>query len=260
MKEFTKSRELLEQISSAGQKAGFRRRLLGEISLTGETIPILALSKRKGMKAPRILISAGLHGDEPAGPHAILALLQEIATEWPELSSCHVEILPLINPTGFDRRQRENWQGIDLNRTFGSSSPPPEIRALMDDYRRRTVDLAVDLHEDVDTPGFYLYELSPSLDRSLGRAIINSLKDQGLPVNTSAIIEGLPASDGLILRTTRSIPRFFRNGAPQGLYMKKLGTTRTLTLETPPSLPLADRVSMHLVALKTILKSWPYSG
>jgi hypothetical protein len=256
MTEFKDSRMLLEQIESAAHRSGFRQRILGEVSGPETSFPMIALSKRLATQSPRILISAGIHGDEPAGPHAILSLLQSYAAEWSELSPYHIEIVPLINPTGFDHRQRENWQGIDLNRTFGSAAPPPEIRALMDDYKRRQIDLFIDLHEDVDTPGFYLYELAPDKTGSFGPHIIQALREHKLPINTSDIIEGMPAIDGLILRTSRSVPRFFRKGAPQGLYMKKLGTTRTLTFETPPSLPLEKRISMHLIALRAILSRW----
>lgn len=256
MTELTDSRTLLDQIDAAAKSAGFRRRVLGEVLEKSVSHPIISLSRKVTTFAPRILIAAGIHGDEPAGPHAILSLLESYRTDWPELSPYHVEIVPLINPTGFDRRQRTNWQGIDLNRTFGSASPPPEIRALTNDYRRRRIDLFIDFHEDVDTPGFYLYELSPNEEESLGRPVIKALRESGFPVNNSEIIEGMPAQEGLILRATRSMPRYFRKGAPQGLYMKKLGTPRTLTFETPPSIPMDQRVSMHLLSLRTTLKHW----
>lgn len=256
MTEIIDSRTLLDRIDAAAKSAGFRRRVLGEVKEKGLSLPVISLSRKIATLAPRILIAAGIHGDEPAGPHAILSLLQTFPTGWPELSRYHIEIVPLINPTGFDRRQRTNWQGIDLNRTFGSASPPAEIRALMHDYRRRRIDLFVDFHEDVDTPGFYLYELAPEEQESLGRPVLKALHESGFPVNTSAIIEGMPAQEGLILRTTRSVPRNFRKGAPQGLYMKKLGTPRTLTFETPPSISMDQRVSMHLLSFRTVLKHW----
>jgi hypothetical protein len=256
MTEFKNSRDFLDQISRAAISAGFRERILGVVTPPDKSYPIIGLSKKMPSRAPRILIAAGIHGDEPSGPHAVLSLLETFPHEWPELSPYHVEIVPLINPTGFDRRQRTNWQGIDLNRSFGSASPPLEIRSLMNDYRRRKIDLFVDFHEDVDTPGFYLYELSPVESESFGAHIITVLRKNSLPVNASEIIEGMPAINGLILRTSRSVPRFFRKGAPQGLYMKKLGTVRTLTFETPTALPLEQRVSMHLLSLRTTLKHW----
>jgi hypothetical protein len=253
MKEFLSSHELLSEVERRAPAAGFRTRTLGHVINDSGRIPILSLSRKVEGRAPRILISAGIHGDEPAGPHAILTLLDELATGWDSLRRLHLEIVPLINPSGFDRRQRHDATGVDPNRAFGSPAPPPEIRFLMDDYKRRPIDLFIDLHEDVDTPGFYLYELAPDTSSAFGPHVIAALRAGGHPVNQAPIIEGMAASDGLILRTSRTIPRFFRQGSPQGLYMKRLGTRRTLTFESPPCLPLDDRVAMQLLALRTVV-------
>jgi len=59
----------------------------------------------------RIYISAGIHGDEPAGPLAVRQLLQENA--WP--ADVNLWLLPCLNPTGFRLHRRENAEGLDLN-------------------------------------------------------------------------------------------------------------------------------------------------
>lgn len=256
MKEIFESRHFIDRIIKKAASSGFRPRVLGEIDMEGTKVPILSLSRKINRQAPRILISAGIHGDEPAGPHAILSLLESFPDDWPEFKCCHVEIVPLINPSGFDLRHRANREGVDLNRAFGSPTPPPEIRFLMNDYRRRAVDLFVDLHEDVDTPGFYLYELAPSEADAFGPLIISALRKAGHPINEAPVIEGMAARDGLILRTSRPFPRHFRKGAPQGLYLKKMGARRTLTFETPPGRLLDERVAMHLLSLRTVLSNW----
>src|SRR6185369_11084845 len=60
----------------------------------------------RSVPAPRrrLYISAGIHGDEPAGPLAIRQLL--IDNQWPR----HVDIwlCPCLNPTGFPLNRREN--------------------------------------------------------------------------------------------------------------------------------------------------------
>src|SRR5262249_24471650 len=69
-----------------------------------------------GERSPgsRIYISAGIHGDEPAGPLAARQLLEE--NEWPPDAS--LWLLPCLNPTGFQLHRRENAEGIDLNRQY----------------------------------------------------------------------------------------------------------------------------------------------
>src|SRR5882762_10191115 len=65
-------------------------------------------------EAPSLYISAGIHGDEPAGPLAVCRLLKE--NQWP--SNLAVWICPCLNPTGFLSNRRENSEGLDLNRQY----------------------------------------------------------------------------------------------------------------------------------------------
>src|SRR5260221_4296789 len=68
----------------------------------------VAESKREA----RIYISAGIHGDEPAGPLAIRQLLQE--NNWPP--GIGLWLCPCLNPDGFVHNRRENPDCADLNR------------------------------------------------------------------------------------------------------------------------------------------------
>lgn len=49
--------------------------------------------------------------------------------------------------------------GIDLNRRFGSENPPEEVSIIQSALEVRQFDLYIDLHEDVEGEGFYLYEV-----------------------------------------------------------------------------------------------------
>src|SRR5215207_11218581 len=76
---------------------------------------LLALSRPAGRGTmKRIYISAGIHGDEPAGPLAICRLLNQ--NTWPE--TAQLFICPCLNPTGFAANRRENSEGTDLNRQY----------------------------------------------------------------------------------------------------------------------------------------------
>jgi len=72
------------------------------------------LSTRDSQPSTRLYISAGIHGDEPAGPLAALRLLQE--NHWP--ADAEVWLLPCLNPTGFILNSRENDGRKDLNRDY----------------------------------------------------------------------------------------------------------------------------------------------
>ena len=77
MKEIFSSHEFLSEVTRKGEAAGFRPRILGTVTGDTGTVPILSLSRKLPGLAPRILIAAGIHGDEPAGPHTILSLLED---------------------------------------------------------------------------------------------------------------------------------------------------------------------------------------
>src|SRR5205085_8571799 len=57
--------------------------------------------------APRVYLSTGIHGDEPAGPLALRQMLQQ--NQWPP--HLNLWLCPCLNPTGFAANRRENSDG-----------------------------------------------------------------------------------------------------------------------------------------------------
>jgi hypothetical protein len=260
MKEFSSPQDIIQNIQERYlEKSGVTSTLLGEIATDNGPCPFIRLKRKSGIGLPKILLSAGIHGDEPAGPHAVMSLLQKISDGTIILPKVNLDIFPLINPSGFLRRTRTNQQGKDLNRCFSTGHPPKEIRLMMDYLKNREYDLSVEFHEDIDTKGFYLYEHQPvdmagSRTRAWGAEITTLLRKQGFPINESPVIEGMPAVDGVISPRRKRRSFFRRHGWPQAFYMHKHGTKRTLTLETPPCLSLEDRTKMHIEVFLFALK------
>lgn len=249
---------LLNQIISAAEKAGAQKiRKLGLVHWDKKEVPLVKILFRTRPENPRILLSAGIHGDEPAGPHSILSLLQK----WndpllsPLLSRINLDLFPLINPGGFAKKTRQNANGIDLNREFAKGHPAQEVRYLMDDLRYRQYAISVEFHEDIDARGFYLYEHFPEHTRPIAPAIIKRLEEEGFTILKDPVIEGMPAENGIIHPGRgRKKSHFRRHGWPKAIYMFRHGTPRTITAETPTMVPLGDRVRMHGIAFATVLE------
>jgi len=74
--------------------------------------------------APCVSISAGAHGDEPAAPAALYALVRDRLLD-PAFS---YRLWPCFNPTGFGAGTRTNVDGADVNRSFGRGGTTPEAR------------------------------------------------------------------------------------------------------------------------------------
>lgn len=143
--------------------------------------------------SPRIYLSAGIHGDEPAGPLAVGELLR--AEAFPR--DAWLWILPCLNPTGFPANTRESAAGIDLNRDY-KHLRAPEIRAHVAWLQRQPMfDLAFCLHEDWEAAGFYVYELNPDQRPSLAEPIIAGART-ACPIDLSPSIDGREAQGGII--------------------------------------------------------------
>ncbi|HYZ16994.1 MAG TPA: succinylglutamate desuccinylase/aspartoacylase family protein, partial [Candidatus Acidoferrum sp.] len=65
-------------------------------------------------QAPTVHIIAGVHGDEPAAPWALLSIVQDGLLD-PRFA---YRIWPCLNPSGYERGTRENAEGDDINRGF----------------------------------------------------------------------------------------------------------------------------------------------
>lgn len=76
---------------------------------------------------PRLVLVAGVHGDEPDG---MLALVELGAMLDPACLSGSVVIVPVANPTAFAAAQRRSpLDGVDLNRSFpGSATGTPSAQ------------------------------------------------------------------------------------------------------------------------------------
>jgi len=141
----------------------------------------------------RVYISAGIHGDEPAGPLAVRQLLQE--DRWP--AGIGLWLCPCLNPNGFQHNRRENAEGIDLNREYLHPHAKETSAHIQWVQQQPAFDLCLCLHEDWEARGFYVYELNPEARPSLAPEIVRRVS-RVCPIEISELIEGRPAKDGII--------------------------------------------------------------
>ena len=196
-------------------------------------------------RAPRIYISTGIHGDEPAGPLAARQLLRHDA--WP--AGVDLWLCPCLNPTGFALNRRENREGIDLNRQYLASEAAETVAHIAWLNRQPGFDLCLCLHEDWESHGFYLYELNPDHQPSLAEPIVAQVGEV-CPIDPSEVIEGRPARDGIIRPGVdpRTRPQW-----PESFYLLAHKTRLSYTLEAPSDFPLDARVAALTVGVNTAL-------
>lgn len=232
------------RFADAARAAGFKVAPFGEV----QGHPLLACTKRTPGRRPRIYLSAGMHGDEPAPPWALLRLMQAGFFD----ARCTWFICPLLNPTGFSRRRRENFDGVDLNRDY-KSLLSAEVRAHVRWLQTQpNFDLILCLHEDWESKGFYLYELNPLNLPSLANVMISAAQTLG-PIETATVIDGREAAEPGIIRPV-SDP-LLRDTWPEAIYLRHHHGPLDYTIETPSALPLEQRIATQCAVVQAAIEA-----
>ncbi len=207
------------------------------------------LAFRRGSTSCRrqVYLSTGMHGDEPAGPLAVRQMLEEDL--WPQDAA--LWLCPCLNPTGFPINRRDAGTGIDPNRDYRHLRTA-EIRAHVAWLERQPrFDLALCLHEDWESTGFYLYELNPDHLPSLADKITRAVQ-AACPIDLSPVIEGRQARAGII---RPDLDPAKRPEWPESFYLIQNKTRLSYTLEAPSALPLPTRVAALTAAVRAALAS-----
>jgi protein MpaA len=181
---------------------------------------------------PVILLAAGVHGDEPAGPYALLALVEGDGLD-PRFA---YRIWPCTNPSGFDAGTRESIDGLDINRTFGRGGSSPEARAVVMANRDYKFALAIDLHEDDEAGGFYCYEYG---EPGIGAHVLAAMRAASSACDARGLVRPDPAIEAEEI-----------GGLSLSLLLTRNAAARTLTFETASSTgELPMRVATHVAAV-----------
>jgi predicted deacylase len=120
--------------------------------------PFFCVRREIDKRADTVLVTAGIHGEEPGSVEGALRWLER--GEWAKWR-VNWFVLPCINPYGWERNQRRNAQRRDINRQFRNPAVCPEAQLVKKLVEGRRFLFAFDHHEDVDSRGYYLYELRP---------------------------------------------------------------------------------------------------
>ena len=191
----------------------------------------------------QLYVSAGIHGDEPAGTEALLAWAEK---NYKLLSKIPLVIYPCLNPWGLIENSRLNVKGKDLNRSWDKYGEViiSEVIKRSEGARFR---LAINLHEDYDANGIYLYE-PPHGKKSddLADKILSSGRKY-IPIDTRKKIEGRWARNGVIRPAASSLPK---EGLPEAAFLQEFRSDRTFVFETPSEYDLRIRVKAQVAMLE----------
>jgi hypothetical protein len=272
--------ESLYRASIGLVEKGWTAEVIASSAPPGTSVPLPIVALRSPVKGPAIWILAGIHGEEPAGPNAVAAAIDDIAKLGEHRP---VVLLPLLNPHGYARNWRylnvaEYSESVD-GQSVGDSSHllpdtgnPTEARAKVPSSAeadaitawilRQQADypaaISLDLHEDNLIHEGYVYSqgVAGAADE-LAWAAVAVLRESGVPIK----MDGTTRFDEPIVRgvigpvTDSSIDELLsaRDVITDGQRRRGPGAETVLVLETPAAaLPLAQRIAAHVALLRTL--------
>jgi protein MpaA len=237
--------EFLPRFDDAALRAGFKGQAYG--SINGH--PLNAYTRRTPGVRPHVYLSTGMHGDEPAPPLALLRLVEAGFFD----DRCTWFVCPMLNPTGFTLRTRENFDRVDLNRDYKSLLAAEVLAHVAWLRLQPRFDLVICAHEDWEAQGFYLYELNLGGHASLAPAMLAAARSLG-PIESAAVIDGRPsAGPGLIRPVSDPL---LRDTWPEALYLAYQHCTLNYTTETASAQPLEQRIATQGAVLRAALNQF----
>jgi hypothetical protein len=261
-------------------RRGWSLDVVAESAPEGTTGPLPIIALRSPTSGPAVWILSGIHGEEPAGPNAIAASIEDIA----RLGSRRpVVLMPLLNPQGYARGWRylnvpvysESIDGHsvgDSSHLLPDAQSPGAARAASpssaeaDAVTRYILarsagyppEVSIDLHEDNLIHEGYVYSQGArGAADPLAIEAVAVLRDHGVPIKAGGTTRFDETIDGGIIGpvTDSSIDELMSAATVIADGQARPGPrARTvLVFETPAAaLPLERRVAAHAALLRRL--------
>ncbi len=236
-------RYLIQRWRRVAQRCGTRLQRWG---IVGE-LPLYFLRTRALSREGGLYISAGIHGDEPG---ATEGLIEWAEREGERLRELPLMIFPCLNPWGLIANSRFDQAGLDLNRSFHRDELPfvAGWKQVIAPYR---FSVALNLHEDYDGQGLYLYEVQRA-QPYWGEELIEIARPI-IPIEQRVSVDGRRSKAGVIRRRL-NMGLFKIMGYPEAIWLHLHHSERTFTIETPSEFALPHRAAAHVAIIEECVR------
>ena len=242
----------LSRWSAAASAAGLVCDHLGTVD--GHALELFGHPQCAG-KGVRLLITAGFHGEEPAGPWGLLQWLQTQGGDWQQrfAGRADIRLIPLVNATGFQMGRRFNDRGENPNRGFNLAIDPTRPSAegaLLIQHasllREASRDGVLSCHEDIAADAAYVYTLESQAQPSARSQALVATLERYLPRHEDGLVDHCPVHDGIVFNQLDGSFEawLFREGARYGA-----------CLETPGRQAIATRIAAQAGMTESFVQS-----
>ena len=217
----------------------------------------------QGQGDKHVLLSGSVHGDEPAGTHAIIDFFNNHAQ--PYLDDFTFTAFPCVNPYGFEHFTRGNANNVNLNREFKKESEQKEIQIILPQLKEYI--FAMDLHEtwpeasrtegpepDGEDPSeFYFWELCKDKSMRVGKDILRAVEKEGIETCKWDTIYDDNNNGGVIWYPEDCNTPCYALDSVFDSYLEKHHTNQSFTIETARGWPLEKRIKAMIISITTVL-------
>jgi predicted deacylase len=237
----------------------FQRRLLAAAAQRGlrqESIgtafgqPLWLLTNRRTDAPRKLLIASGFHGEESAGPWAVLRVLETADSSL--FARADISFIPLVNVSGFSTGTRFNTAGENPNRGFRAEldavPPSAEGRLLLAQSARIAAlgrDGVLACHEDIDVAGGYVYAYERTEAPGRLGVALRDANAQFFACHPDGVVDGCTVRDGIVFNHYDSS---FESWAMTA------GATFAACTETPGLQPIEARIRAHAAMIEAFVR------
>ena len=231
---------------------------LGRIRYQSREDPVYWIRRPGPENAPRLLVVAGVHGDERAALLAVPRLLRGLAVQPPGQEGIgprqwDLSVIVPASPVGAMHTSRYNGDGCDLNRDFGTFASE-ETRMVREVVKRLDPDLVMALHEGPQD-GFYLIATSDA-DSKLARSAVVAVQTAGIPLARKSFLGMGLGSPGLSEEgPTLAVAKRWLGLGSLGTYMESRGVGTLTTESSWDSENFSQRTLSHVLAVRAVLSA-----
>ena len=208
----------------------------------------------------RVIITAGVHGNESVGTGALVEMIEELVYNSKLRNEYDFVFFPALNPGGLEKNSRYLNNGIDYNRTFKANHEEKLTNLLKENLRGERFDLGLDMHEAYTKKGFFIIKAQNN-DEEYVKEVVSSIDQEYIfkapkgeyPYNVPNTKN--PNLTSYVL-TSPGVTASFNKGTVKSFFKDDLGATHSYTLESSGQIELTKRIEIYKQLVMSFLEHY----